>query len=405
MTDRNILIDALKAVMPVWEQEKLGQTLLTQRPSNERVLNPLAAAIDRCTAFKAVAGRSLFSANAGAVLHSGILALRLLYQADWVIFSGRDVSAAADWLLRILTTRKAHGLLKAAIWGLSVDREVKLSNRTRLTTFADLPSSDVKKRIGERAQKQWKDAVWMSERFFVEPSAALIQKVPNFPYIRADSASFNAMQMLERDAYDLLVFLQGKAAGRPLAFASWLEYEDPDLDFNAFENRLSWMVPEVAPTIWSSTAIDAAAIRRDIAVFSAFSAEWRTDLARSMERFTLSQCRRQRIDSVLDLALAFEIATSGGENVPVSWKVSVRTSQLIGGPLATRQENRRKINDLFKLRNRATHGSRLKLSDREKHDLIWQDAVHLYQELLGKFFKLKKKPDWDSIELEPVFKE
>jgi len=82
-----------------------------------------------------------------------------------VIFSAKDVSAAADWLLRILATRKADGLLKAAIWGLSVDREAKLSNRTRLLPFADLPPSEVKKRIGERAQKQWKDAAWMSGRW------------------------------------------------------------------------------------------------------------------------------------------------------------------------------------------------------------------------------------------------
>jgi hypothetical protein len=76
---------------------------------------------------------------------------------------------------------------------------------------------------------------------------------------------------------------------------------------------------------------------------------------------------------------------------------------LIGGPLETRKENRRKINDLYKLRNRAMHGSRLTASDREKHDVTWLNAVHLYRELLGKFFQLKKQPDWDSIELEPAF--
>lgn len=403
MSDRDILIEALNTVMPVWEQEQRGKSLLSRHPSDEGVLNPLAAAIDSCETFKAVAGQSLFSANAGAVLHAGSLALRLLHRADWMIFSGKDVSAAADWLLRILATRNADGLFKAAIWGLSVDREAKLSNLMRLLPFTEMPTSDVKKRIGERAQKQWNGAAWMSERFFDAPQAALVRKVPNFPYIRADVASFKAMQALERDAYDLLVFLQGKAAGSPLAFAYWFEYEDSDLDLNAFENRLSWMVPEVAPTILSNTATDAAAVKHDLAVFSAFPGEWRTDLARSMERFTLSQCRRQRIDSVLDLALAFEIATGGGDNVPVGWKVSVRSAQLIGGPLETRKENRRKINDLYKLRNRATHGSRLTASDRAKHGVIWLNAVHLYRELLGKFFQLKKQPDWNSIELEPAF--
>ena len=98
-----------------------------------------------------------------------------------------------------------------------------------------------------------------------------------------------------------------------------------------------------------------------------------------MERFSLSQCRREIIDRILDLALAFEIATSGGGNGPVGWKVSVRSAQPIGGSLETRQENRRKINDLYVLRNRATHGSHLNARDRIKHHEVWVYAVHLYR--------------------------
>jgi hypothetical protein len=212
------------------------------------------------------------------------------------------------------------------------------------------------------------------------------------------------MRALEREAYDLMVFLQGKVAGTPLAFAYWFEYENSDLDLNAFGNRLSWIVPEVAPTIWTNINVDAATIRRDFMTFGAFPGEWRTDLARSMARFNLSQCRRETIDKVLDLALAFEIATSGGDNAPVGWKVSVRSAQLIGGAIEARQENRRKVNELYKIRNRATHGSHLNGSERVKHDIIWLHAAHLYREVLAKLFELRKKPDSDEIELEPVFK-
>jgi hypothetical protein len=61
-----------------------------------------------------------------------------------------------------------------------------------------------------------------------------------------------------------------------------------------------------------------------------------------MNRFTLSQCRHQTIDRILDLALAFEIAVSGGDgdSAPPGWKVSVRSAQLIGGALKARQSNR-----------------------------------------------------------------
>ena len=405
MTDHDILTEALDAVLPVWEQEKQGKSLLNQHPSDNGVLKPLSIAINRCVAYRAVAGSSLFSANTSAVLNADMLALRLLYRADWIVFSGLDISVAADWLVRLLTTKNADGIFKAAIWGISIDSEVYLSDRTSLLPFATLPSTEMKKRIDERAQPQWENAAWMSERFFDVPPTALIRRAPNFPYIRSDDASFNAMRAIEREAYDLMVFLQGRAVGSPLAIAYWFEYEDSDLDLNAFENRLSWIAPEVAPAIWSTTNVNAADIRHDFMVFSAFPHEWQTDIARSMERFNLSQCRRETIDKVLDLALAFEIATSGGENAPVGWKVSVRSTQLIGGSLETRQENRRRINNLYKIRNRATHGSRLKASDQAKHDLIWLHAAHLYRELLARFFELTRKPDWDAIELEPVFKD
>jgi hypothetical protein len=57
MSDRDILIEALNTVMPVWEQEQRGKSLLSRHPSDEGVLNPLAAAIDSCETFKAVAGQ------------------------------------------------------------------------------------------------------------------------------------------------------------------------------------------------------------------------------------------------------------------------------------------------------------------------------------------------------------
>jgi len=82
MTDRDILVEALNAIVPIWAQEKQSQTLLTQHPSYVRVLKPLAAAVERCAAFQAVDGWQLFSANAGAVLYSEMLALRVLYRAD-----------------------------------------------------------------------------------------------------------------------------------------------------------------------------------------------------------------------------------------------------------------------------------------------------------------------------------
>lgn len=116
-----------------------------------------------------------------------------------------------------------------------------------------------------------------------------------------------------------------------------------------------------------------------------------------MDRYTLSQCRHALIDQVLDLALAFEIAVSQkGDNIPVRWKVSVRTAQLIGETVDQRKDVRRVVGQLYELRNKATHGSTLAGAERET---VLQ-CTTIYRSLLQKLFQFTHRPDWSSIELE-----
>ncbi|MDA9488845.1 hypothetical protein XI08_06395 [Bradyrhizobium sp. CCBAU 11361] len=122
-----------------------------------------------------------------------------------------------------------------------------------------------------------------------------------------------------------------------------------------------------------------------------------------MERFRLSQSRKQPIDRVLDLALSFEIALSDqGDNAPPSWKVSVRTAQLVGGPVDVRSSNRQAIASLYELRNQATHGGSLKPRGGKTVDAILQDSFDLYVSTIGKLLDLGSKPDWKTVELEPL---
>lgn len=125
-----------------------------------------------------------------------------------------------------------------------------------------------------------------------------------------------------------------------------------------------------------------------------------------MERFTLSQCRHRVIDRVLDLTLAFEIAVSskGDYATPQSWKVSVRSAQMIGGLLLDRKENRARISELYKLRNKGAHGSSLGGVERNKQEAVLIDAAELYRRLLDSFWRHGKRPDWNAIELEPAIK-
>ena len=148
---------------------------------------------------------------------------------------------------------------------------------------------------------------------------------------------------------------------------------------------------------WNEIAqLNAHEVLNYYSAFCDLAPDWKTDLRRSMDRYILSQCRHGLIDQVLDLALAFEIAVSQkGDNLAVRWKVSVRTAQLIGGHLEQRLGNRRLVGQLYDLRNRAAHGSRLVDADGE----LLASCATIYRSLLRRLITFRDRPDWNSIEL------
>lgn len=302
----------------------------------------------------------------------------------------------------MLSTREAPGLFKAVIWGLSVDGEVTLSDSWQLMPFASLPDSYMKGRILERAKEIADKAAWLSHTHFNTPQVVLVREAPRFPYISTDGAAYTQISKFEGEARDYCTFVEATLIGHPLAVGCFFEYTDQELDLQNWQNTITWLLPEIHPYVSTSTVKSGQAIRDDLSKYFSLPSEMRSDLLRSMSRFTLSQCRHSMVDRILDLTLAFEIAVSGGgEMAPPSWKVSVRAAQLIGGTLPARQSNRSKINELYKLRNRATHGGTLKHADALKQWNLVNECTAIFQALMQSFLLLGSKPDWNKLELEP----
>lgn len=394
--DRAILTRAVSAAIALYDKKRPRMTVITSGPDRE-VLDILEGAIEQSEVYKAVAGHVLFSADSGVVLHSPVLAIHLFYKAD----KGADY--AADWLIRLLTTRAANGVFKAAIWGLTVEGEIGLTDRTKLVSFDDLPTSFVKRKIADRARSSDVGYSWLSYSLFDKPGAAYVQAIRDVPYIRRDNSAFKLLERVHEEARELWSLLEVAAAGQTLAIGYWFEYEDRELDIAEVENYLSWTLPEVTPRIRTAPKVDAEDFQTQLHRFTALPSDVRRDLLRSANRFALSQCRRQNIDRVLDLALAFETAVSGeGPQAPPGWKISVRTAQIIGGPLQQRLGHREQVGELYKLRNAATHGSKL---DNAPALTTVEVAAALYVKLFRSFLRLGTKPDWTSIEIETAFRD
>ena len=199
----------------------------------------------------------------------------------------------------------------------------------------------MKGRIEERARPCYDGSAWVAPTYYDLPQVAYVQEVPTFPYIRSDGAAFQRMNDLEERLNDLTVIFQAAAVGRPIAVTCWFEYLDHDLEYSEWENAFSWLLPEVHPRVLRGCGYRRDPVANIVTDFDALAPKRGDSALRSMERFRLSQCRRQPIDRVLDLALAFEIAVSdegSGEHIPPGWKVSVRTAQIVGGSLSARQK-------------------------------------------------------------------
>lgn len=395
MSDREILIEALTSSLNLYKQKSAGATLLGQPRPDQTVLGPIQNAIERCPSYHRIAGKMVFTAWAGMVLHSPRLAVELFDHARYT----DDVQKAADWLLRILNTKTADGRFVAALWGVSLEGEVQVGARSKMISFGALPESQMKKKIQQRARSNGSNAPWLAHAFYDVPGVAFTTEVCDLPYISADGSPFAIMEGIWSEASEIWTLIQAVSVGHPLAIGYWFEYLDQDLDLSAWDNTLSWSLPEVIPQIRSVTPINASSLESEIQCYAKLPESVQNDLVRSMNRFILSQCRRQQTDLVIDLALAFEIAVSGERNsAPISWKISHRSAQFIGGPIETRKRNRKVVNDLYTARNRAAHAGNPKQGGESNRK---DDAANLYRDLIKTYLRYGREPDWEALDFEP----
>lgn len=328
-------------------------------------------------------------------MHSGSLAKELISRAEW------KLEGAVDWLLKVLRTRDATIVLKAAIWGAVTDSEVQAPDGSRLLAFASLPDSQIKTDLVQRSARGSVYALWSSSRFFQRPELAFVRAVQGFPYIRKDNQAFLRVEEIVREAQEIWTVLEAVCVGSPLSVGYWLEYEDRDLEIRGGGNFISWSLPEVAPTIMKCVPVHASDIAGALSRCAELAAHRRSQLLRSMRRFVLNQCRREMTDRAIDLCLAFEIAESGkSDNAPLSWKVGLRTAQLTGGTLSERQSCRDKIAKLYKLRNRGAHGASIPTTELGKHIQTVGDASQIYVQLMRRLLALRSEPNWSSIEMQ-----
>lgn len=386
------LAETIEASIAAYENKTRGQSLITRDPPDKETLAPIAAAIERLPEYQAVVGNTLFTLGTVSVINADSLAQFVLSRAQW-----KSASDVVNWLTGLLKTKTTGVVLGAAIWGIALEKEIVFSDSSRLLSFEHMPSSYGKTLIADRKKWQPSSFIWYSDRHFDVPLVAYTKEIQSVPLISSDYLGPAIINEAAQSAIELCRLVEAIGTGRPLPMAYWFEFQDAELGGISNAYFLSWNLPEVHPRVERIVELEAGDISNIYSAFCALAVDWKSDIRRSMDRYTLSQCRHALIDQVLDLALAFEIAVSQkGDNLPVRWKVSVRTAQLIGGTLEERLSNRRLVGQLYDLRNRATHGSRLAAMDSE----LLSNCAVIYRLLLRRLLTFHDRPDWNAIELQ-----
>jgi hypothetical protein len=397
MTARDDLVASLDAALPAWKAWSEDKTLLGKWPPAEAILAPIETAIDALPAYQAVAGRSLFSGYSGVVIFSNTMALHTLYYA--LEQEADHASRAADWLIRILGTQHGRGFYYAPIWGMAVDAEAEIAPGIRLVPIDAVPDGIMRRRIDDHAEQQWNNTVWQSQNYYDRPASAIVRGLDAVSYIGNPETPFQQVDRVHFETRDHLAFLQASITGKPLVACSWFEWEDQTLDFNLHENWLVWNLPEVVPRVETHVVVAAANVAGIAQKFGAVQQAWRRVLVRSMNRFTLSQTRHNMADKALDLALAFEGILSGSSDGPASWKVAVRSAQIIGGELSARLEIRETLKNLYALRSSTAHGGGNDGASPAEVAAL-DRSVAIYRDLISAALEYTAPPDWKALELQ-----
>ena len=159
--------------------------------------------------YSRVAGKMIYSAHAGVVIHAPRLAGDLFGRAQY------KVPEAADWLLRVLNTTTANGLFVAVIWGLGLENEIQVSSTSSLIPFPTLRKSIVKDRIEQRSRPNGYNAIWLTPTYYDSPGVALITEVRELPYISPDGSPFTILESVTKEACEVLSLLQAISVGHP----------------------------------------------------------------------------------------------------------------------------------------------------------------------------------------------
>jgi hypothetical protein len=351
--------------------------------------------------FSEFESRMIRSENGAFLFSPDSVAPKLIQKALKV----KNAEAAVSWLERVLSTEKATGLSIMALWGVSVDRVIQLSDRITLMPVTELPDSHQKKWLLE---KNWLQSQFEAMPIIDAPKAALIMKTEIEPlFIDAETEVSNELWQSNQEFLEdarLALTMFGPCA--PLQACSWFNFQNQDIvDAQIGIARSSSHIEIMPIRIPQQPSLDADLTSSLVDKYLSLEDSIRQRLRVSLGRLNQGLRRFRPGDQAMEISIALEtlLADGGTEN---TYKIGLRAALLLGGDMATKLENRAIVGGAYVMRSALVHSGtvpdEIKIPRLGKMQAgeVANKASKICAEVIQNIIERGQIPEWFELELQ-----
>ncbi|BBU69324.1 HEPN domain-containing protein [Fluviibacter phosphoraccumulans] len=297
--------------------------------------------------------RMIQSENGSSSFNPNVIAQKLINKG-FVTGSGE---IAVSWLEKVLDTKQAAGISVMAIWGVRVDRAVRLGNRVLLVPINELPDSYQKRWLLETDWLQSK-VNSVSSPFMEAPTAALMVDAvvePLFIDIGNNTKPNNTWELNQELLDDARLGLSMLGPCAPLQAYSWFNFVDSDIAEAQLGAARSSTHIEIMPLrIAESGPLDVDLASSLVGKYLSLEGNDKQRLKLALDRLNQGLRRFKPGDQAMEISIALEtlLADGGTEN---TYKIGLRAAILLGGDGEAMLRNRAIVGGAYVMRSALVH--------------------------------------------------
>jgi hypothetical protein len=312
------------------------------------------------------------------------------FYLDALALNGADYTASA--IRKLVTSKSALVEADCLVWGVRVSSRIRLAPNLFVAPVpkdAVLSMRDELTALPEYLQAPDTLAV-LTTRYRVEPVLMDIHAAHELK----DAPALSASRLLQEIATALCAL--GPA---PIT----IEH----LNQRFVDPRLATLLPsgrggpmqQLNPLKSSDPVVVDAASRAYVRAFMALQPDTRETLLRSLERLNASMKRWDPHDQALDCGIAYEILMSNDDGTEIGYRLGLRAALLLGKSLDEREQIRRRVRTLYKLRSHTAHGGGGRKKDPHKNVEIVTAGIDTCASIIREIVRRGRLPEWGALEL------